>query len=145
MPRYWLYKNSLNNILKCVEELENLARNEFRNYRGVYMQESIKIIQNEVSDKPYLHDYVNIAIANKGAVNTCCKCKHTYKKELNICPSCNNNENMYDIEFDPYYRTVHNHPEDPPKIVIGEPVMVNPSSIESVRSVMEHTKSKTSS
>ena len=39
---------------------------------------------------------------------------------------------MQDIEFDPYYHTVHNHPEDPPKFVIGEPVMVNPNSIERV-------------
>ena len=122
-------------ILIFVEELENLARNEFRNYRGAYIQESIKIIQNKLSDKPYLHDYVDIA--NKGAVNSCCKCKHTYKKELNSCPSCNNNENMHDIEFDPYYRTVRNHPKDPPKIVIGEPVMVNPNSIESVCSAVK--------
>ena len=126
-----------------IEELENPAQNEFCNYRGAYIQESIKIIQNKLSDKPYLHDYVDIAIANKGAVNTCCKCKHTYKKELNICHSCNNNENMYDIEFDPYYRTVHNHPEDPPKIIIREPVMVNANSIESVCSVIEHIQNQT--
>ena len=50
---------------------------------------------------------------------------------------------MHDIEFDPYYRTVHNHLEDPPKIVIGERVMVNPNSIESVRSVMEHIQNQT--
>ena len=143
MSRYWLYKNSLRDILICTEELENLARNEFRNYRGAYIQESIKIIQNELNDKPYLHDYADIAIENKGAVNTCRKCKHTYKKELNICLSCNNNENMHGIEFDPYYRTVHNHLEDLPKIVIGKPVMVNPNSIESVRSVMEDIQNQT--
>ena len=82
--------------------------------------------QFELSDKPYLHDYADFAIANKRAVNMCCKCENTYKKELNICPSCNNNENMHDIEFDPYYCTVHNHPKDPTKIVIGKPVMVMP-------------------
>ena len=143
MPRYWLYKKPLKDILICVEELENLARNEFRNYRGAYIRKSLKIIQNELSDKPYLHDYIDVAIANKGAVNTCCKCENTCKKELNTCPSCNNNENMHDIEFDPYYRTIHNDPEDPPKIVIGEPVMVNPNSIKSVRSVMEHIQNQT--
>ena len=73
----------------------------------------------------------------------CCKYKHTYKKDLNICPSCNNNENMHDNEFDPYYLTVHNHPVDPPKIVIGELAMVYLNSIESVRSVMEHTQNQT--
>ena len=50
---------------------------------------------------------------------------------------------MHDIEFDLYYRTVYNHPDNPPKIVIGEPVMVNPNSIESVRSVMEHIQNQT--
>ena len=139
----WLYKKSIKDILISVEELENLARNEFCNYRGAYIQESIKTIQNELSDKPYLHDYIDIAIANQGAVNTCCKCKHAYKKELNICPCCNNNGNMDDIEYDPYYRTVHNHPEDPLKIVIGETVMVNSDSIESVPFVMEHRQNQT--
>ena len=56
----------------------------------------------------------------------CCKCENTCKKELNICPTSNNNENMHDTEFDPYYHTVHNHLEDPPKFVIGKPVMVMP-------------------
>ena len=73
----------------------------------------------------------------------CCKCENTNKKDLNICPSCNYNESRHDIEFDPYYRTVHNYPEDPPKIVMGEPVMVNLNSIESVRSVMEHIQNQT--
>ena len=50
MSRYWLYKNWLKDILICTEELENLARNEFCDYRSAYIQESIKIIQNELSD-----------------------------------------------------------------------------------------------
>ena len=84
-------------------------------------------------------------MANKGAVNMCCKCKRTYKKQVNIYPSCNNNENIHDTEFNPYYHTVHINPEDPPKIVIRKPVMVDPKFIESVHSLMEHIKLNTSS
>ena len=34
MPHYWLYKKRLKDILISVEKLENLAQNEFCNYRG---------------------------------------------------------------------------------------------------------------
>ena len=45
MPHYWLYKKRLKDILISVEKLENLAQNEFRNYRGASIQESLKIIR----------------------------------------------------------------------------------------------------
>ena len=36
-----------------------------------------------------------------------------------------------------------NHPKEPPKIVIGEPCIVNPNSIEAVCCVMEHVQDVT--
>ena len=140
MPRYWLDKEPIDKILVQVEALEKQALEEFRNYRDCYVREVIVQVEKEFHRELYFHDYVDIAVANKGKVNTCCKCEHTYKNDLTICSNCHNNDTIHDIDHDPYYRTLSNHPREPPKIVIGEPCMVNPNSIEVVRRVMEHVQ-----
>ena len=42
-------------------------------------------------------------------------------KKLIICPNFDNNDTIHNIDHDLYYRTLPNHPKEPPKIVIGEP------------------------
>ena len=106
IPQYWLGKEQSDKILFQVEALEKQAFEEFRIYRSCYICEVIKEIEKEFHRKPYLHDYVDIAGANKGKVNTCCKCEHTYKKGLTICPNCHNNDAINDINIDPYYHTL---------------------------------------
>ena len=106
MPCYWLDKEPIDKILVQVEALEKEALEEFRNYRGCYIREVFVQVEKEFRREPYLYDYVDIAVANKGIVNTCCKCEHTYKKNLTICPNCHNNDTRHDIDHDPYYRTL---------------------------------------
>ena len=57
-----------------------------------------------------------------------------------ISPNCYNNDRIHDIDHDPYYHTLPNHSKEPPKILIGEPSMVTPNSIEAVRCVMPHVQ-----
>ena len=63
-------------------------------------------------------------------------------KKLIICPNFDNNDTIHNIDHDLYYRTLPNHPKEPPKIVIGEPCMVNPNSTEAARPQPKFTCSK---
>ena len=85
MPRYGLDKEPIDKVLGQIEALEKQTLEEFRNYRGCYIREVIVQVEKKLRRERYLHDYVNIAVANKGKVNTCCKCEHAYKK-INYLP-----------------------------------------------------------
>ena len=68
IPCYWLDKEPiLDKIFVQVEALEKQALEEFRNYRGGYICEVIMQVEKEFPREPYLHDYVDIAVANKGS------------------------------------------------------------------------------
>ena len=94
---------------------------------GQYIEEIIAVVSDELDDN--LSDYVDVAVANNGAVNTCKKCAKRYKRDVIISPSCGNNDSLHDLNYDPYYCTVSKHPDISPRVIIGEPCMVNPNSI----------------
>ena len=57
-------------------------------------------MSDELGDN--LRDYVDLAVVNNGAVNTCKKCAKTYKRDVIICRSCGNNDSLHDLNYDPY-------------------------------------------
>ena len=126
----WRNCTPINELLKKVKELENTCVTEFQRYRGLFIEEMIECVVKEQKIDSLL-DYVYIAVANKGKINTCSKCSNTYSKEISICPSCQLDANNYPQNFDPYYTTE-------PKQHIGEPCMVNPNSFESLWNVLNH-------
>ena len=71
----------------------------------------------------------------------CKKCVETYKRDVTICPSCGNNDSLHDLNYYPYSRTISKHPDVAPRVINGEPFIVNP--ISSVREVVEHVKKVT--
>ena len=126
----WRNCTPINELLKKVKELENTCVTEFQRYRGLFIEEMIECIMTEQKIGSLL-DYVDVAVANEGKINTCSKCSNTYSKEISICPSCQLDANNFPQNFDPYYTTE-------PKQHIGEPCMVNPNSFESLRNVLNH-------
>ena len=136
-PENWRNCTPINELLKKVKELENSCVTEFQRYRGLFIEEMIECIVTEQKIGSLL-DYVDIAVANEGKINTCSKCSNTYSKEISICPSCQLDANNYPQSFDPYYRTDSKHPVEKPIVHIGEPCMVNPNSFESLKNVLIH-------
>ena len=116
--------------------LEKHSLQEFRNYRGQYIEEIIAIVSDKHDDN--LRDYVAVAVTDNGAVNTCKKCVKTYKRNVIICQSCGISDSAHDLNYDPYYRTLSKHPDVAPKLTNGKPCTVNPNSIEAVPEVVEN-------
>ena len=140
MPLKWLDMTKLEEILVKVETLEHSAVTEFRKYRGSSINEVISVVVNEQFETgdACVSDYVDTAIANKGIFYTCSKCGNSYEKTQTCCPSCKNDPDNHDHVYDPYFRTESKHLSQRPFVYIGEPCMVNPNSIATVREVIEH-------
>ena len=133
-PRNWRKKDSLPTILEKVELFEQKAINEFQRYKGLFIEEILaSVIQEHQSNTNY--DYVDVAVANKGKVNTCSQCVCTYDKNASVCPLCNLDANSFPLIFDPYQRTETKHLQGKPSVYIDEPCMVNPNSIEAVKTI----------
>ena len=146
MSLKWLDMTKLEEILVKVETLEHSAITEFHKYRGSCTNETISVVVNEQFETgdACVSDYVDTAIANKGIVYTCSKCVNTYEKTQTCCPSCKNDPNNHDHGYDPYFRTESKHFSQRPLAHIGEPCMVNPDSIATVREVIEYVLDITS-
>ena len=68
-PQNWRKKDSLPAILEKVGLFEQKAINEFQRYRGLFIEEIlVSVIQEQQNNTS--HDYVDVAVANKGKVNT---------------------------------------------------------------------------
>ena len=136
-PENWRNLTPSNKLLKKVKELKNSCVTEFQRYRGLFIEEMIKFVVKEQKIDSLL-DYVDIAVANEGKINTCSKCSNTYIKEISICPSCQFDANNYPQNFDLCYRTVSKHLVEKPIVDIGKPCMVNPNSFDSLKNVLNH-------
>ena len=133
-PQNWRKRDSLPAILEKVELFEQKAINEFQRYRGLFIEEILaSVIQEHQNNTNY--DYVDVAVANKGKVNTCSQCVCTYDKNASVCPLCNLDANSFPLIFDPYQRTETKHLQGKPSVYIDEPCMVNPNSIEAVKTI----------
>ena len=107
-PQNWRKRDSLPAILEKVELFEQKAINEFQRYRGLFIEEILaSVIQEHQNNTNY--DYVGVAVANKGKVNTCSQCVCTYDKNASVCPLCNLDANSFLHNFDPYHRTETKH------------------------------------
>ena len=137
-PENWINKSSSNDIIEKVALLEKQSLKEFQRYKGLFVEETLKIVLSEQFTDFIRNDYIDIAIANQGKINTCSSCYHTYAKDVGICPHCKLDANYYDHDFDPYYRTASKHSDIKPIVYIGEPCMTNPKSIDSIREVLQH-------
>ena len=110
---------------------------EFQRYRGLFIEEMIKCVVKEQQIDSLL-EYVDIAVAIEGKLNTCSKCSNTCSKEISVCPSCQFDGNNYPQNVDPYYRIESKHPVEKPVVHIREPCMVNPNSFESLKHALNH-------
>ena len=84
------------------------------------------------------YDYVDVAVANKGKVDTCSECVYMHNENAPVCPLCKLDVNSFPRNFNPYHRTETKHLEGKPSVYISEPSMVNPNSIEAVKTMLEH-------
>ena len=72
-PQNWRKKDSLPATLEKVELFEQKAINEFQRYRGLFIEVILaSVIQEHQNNTNY--DYGDVAVANKGKVNTCSQC-----------------------------------------------------------------------
>ena len=119
----WRKKDSLPTILEKVELFEQKAINEFERDIGLFIEEILaSVIQEHQNNTSY--DYIDIAVANKGKINTCSQCLCTYDKNASACPLCKLDTNSFPHNFDPYHRTGTKHLQGKPSVYIGEPSMV---------------------
>ena len=136
-PAKWWGKSSVQQLLEKVHILEKDYITEFQRYRGQFIEEMIECVIRENSNFVNF-DYVDVAIANQGKVHTCSQCSNTYNRQVSICPTCQLDANYFPRDFDPYYRTESRHPTEKPLVNIGEPFMVNPNSLDNVKTVLDH-------
>ena len=118
-PQNWRKKDSLPATLEKVELFEQKAINEFQRYRGLFIEEILASVIQEHQNNTNC-DYVDVAVANKGKVNTCSQCACTYDKNASVCPLCNLDANSFPHNFDPYHRTETKHLQGKPSVYIGE-------------------------
>ena len=82
-PQTWRKKDSVPAILEKVESLEQKAISYFQRYRGLFIEEILaSVIQEHQNNTSY--DYVDVAVANTGKVNTCSQCVYTYDKNASV-------------------------------------------------------------
>ena len=143
MPKNWLDAEPLAETMRKVETFEQECLKEFRLYRGAFIKEGLKNVEEEQRQNGSMHDYVDIGITNdRKDATVCSKCCHVYPQavENQLCPRCKHNPSYYDSGFDVYYRTPSMHPQSPPLVSVGEPLMENPDSYEAVKHVLNHVR-----
>ena len=147
-PSKWLDSKTPSELINDIDILEKVATLDFQSYRGRYISECIDEVLNQqvMTDNKILHiqDFVDIAYRNTGKL-VCKICSITYNRTDDdcICPSCHHNPTHFPQYVDVYYRTESLVPTEKPSITIGEPSMVNPSSIENVCTVLRHVHEQT--
>ena len=104
--------------MKKVDKLEKDCITEFQRYREQVIEEIMAFLTEEQNEKENF-DYVVIAVANEGKVNTCSKCLSTYSKQISICPICQLDANNFPEDCDPYHRTESKHTQEKPHVYIG--------------------------
>lgn len=139
-PSRYLKKDTIGDILEKVSHSEKIATEYFRQYRGTYINEKITEVFNEQSANEFGHpyDYVDMAVSSGASKVVCHSCKWVSSDPNDNCPNCKENPNTHDLDYDPYYKTKSMNRNELPNIFIGEPCMVNPSSIAAVQEVVEH-------
>lgn len=71
---------------------------------------------------------------------TCDRCNFVYPCGKTICPSCGHDPNCYPMGYDRYNKTPSQHLENVPKVVVGEPYMVNPNNESHASEVLDHMR-----
>lgn len=141
-PATW-YKRESEDIERVLEEVEAEEQNAmqiYRQYRHNFIKDMIEEVKNELDE--HQKDHVDVAIVQKERGNdsyVCCKCKFI-TTDTGSCPNCQHDPNRYPIDYDIYHRSVSKHPEQPSKIMIGDPYMVNPNTKSNVKQVMGHVQ-----
>ena len=143
-PKHWL-RTVTEEDIKLLGETEAKYYNVFRKYRTNYINDVIRNVKEEqclLAEE--VTDYVDISVEQKkqlAETTVCCKCRHVYLiKDEAICPACKFDPDRHVSGYDLYYRTESQHPPLPPKVVIGDPCMVNPNGKENIMKVMAHIK-----
>ena len=112
-PRIWLYNTHIPGdtiVVRILNFIEHCST-VFTGYRNKFIIERLNKVYSEHSKDG--KDFIDQLVENP---------------EMKIPHGPTDN--------DPYTFIKHNHPNEPPKVIIGEPVMVNPCSYDSVRQVL---------
>ena len=138
--RTWDSSDDREALIKKVEEEEDNAMRVFRQYRQHFIEEVIAEVDEELGSD--MQDHVDIAMAQaqRGHRNyVCSKCKFV-NADSGICANCKHDPNQYPLDYDVYHRTPSCHPEDPPRVMVAEPCLVNPNTKTNVKTVMQHVQ-----
>ena len=113
-PHTWLYRTQIQNetIIHRIVQFIKHCSSSFEVYRNKFIIERINKVYEEHSKDG--KDFISTLIDNP---------------DLDIPRGPTND--------DPHSFLQHNHPDNPPTVVIGEPVMVNPCSYDSVKHVLQ--------
>lgn len=145
-PGNWLkppYKDTMDKLNAEEEKLID----EFRKHRYSFIDEKLTKVQEEqgkaVDDSVY--DFVDVSVLHeKQGFSVCSKCAFVFARngDNDNCESCGHSSRYHDIDIDPYYQATNHHPGQPAKVTIGDPHMVNPSSMSNLKKVLEHIQSQ---
>lgn len=127
------------NSLNAVDNLEQKYRENFRRYRQDFITEIIgKVLHEQYIDRnDYIKDYVEDSLSIDEKESICPSCRCVGEKAFEECQKCHLNTSFYSHDYDKYWRTQSNHFRKP-VIELAEPTLVNPSSLENVKKVLQN-------
>lgn len=118
-----------------INDLEKVYRDIMGNYRSQFLAEMISAVVEEQKFDAQGTDYVDKTLHFNNTF-ICPVCHHVDNNFFETCSSCAFNTSFYDHGYDKYFRTPAQH-IGVPVINNAEPVLVNPASIENVKTVLE--------
>ena len=122
-------------MINKVKEDEKRHSETFATLRDEFILQKIKEVSNDqkVDATNTLIDYVDISSKHENLV-CCSKCLDLYPKSSDVkpCKHCSFDPHKFALNYDPYDVAEDRHHPDPMKIIIANPNMNNPNSVEDV-------------
>ena len=132
-PGNWLQPPDETIISKVNEQEKYL--NVFRQKRQEYISELLIDVYSQQKTNDYLYDYVDTSLLHDN-MKVCNKCNSVLlDSKSGNCPICKCSFVSHDSDCDSY-KSASNQQRCKSTLTIGEPVMVNPCSKDSVRTVL---------
>ena len=142
-PEMWRKRESedLQTLLKELSVEEEKCLKTFRRYRQDFIQDVIMEVENELDADHRDHIDISLVQKERGLDNyVCCKCRFITVDPGTVCQKCGHDPNRHPLDHDVYHRSSSKHPENPPRMMIADPCMVNQNTKDNVRTVMEHVQ-----
>ena len=137
-PGQWLHPPD-DAVMAVVDAQEELHLHHFRRKRDIYIDEVLNEVccQQQVRENLQIFDYVDLAVLHdETKLHVCSQCLYVSKDiSSGVCPNCKMSFVSHCPDYDPY-KSANGCHYGKSTVTIGNPVMVNPCSMDSVATVV---------